>query len=128
MTINTGQIIQRPTTTVDGNFFIPPGVVDLRYKTEEEIRAEDANNDDPSPENSTPESAPEFEVVDVSAAPFAEGTGTPPANPEIPAPDWLTVVSQTVKFSNDGTSLVDVIIEVQDIPGVSLIDVAVTKT
>jgi hypothetical protein len=37
------------------------------------------------------------------------------------------VISETIRTAPDGTSLVDVVIEVQDIPGIQQIDVKVTK-
>jgi hypothetical protein len=125
MTINTGQIVQKPETTLTGHFFLPPNVVDLRYKTEEEIRA-DEQTDDPEATTEVP-GAEEPVVIEVPTGEFTDPLGTPPATPEIPAPDWMTVISQSVKIGNDGTTLVDVIIEVQDIPGVTTVDVAVTK-
>ena len=46
---------------------------------------------------------------------------------EVPAPPAaITVVSQTVKTSPDGRQVINVIIEVDDIPGVQNYDVRVT--
>jgi hypothetical protein len=121
----TGQIIKTPDTTVGPNFFVPPGVVDLRYLNEEEAAALDEETDVVD-DTTTPtdDGAVEFTIIDEAVE---DDTDLSLGSAEIPAPDWIQIVEQIVKFGEDGTCLIDVIIETQDIPGVQQIDVAVTK-
>jgi hypothetical protein len=103
---------------LDPTFFLPPNVLDLRY-------TESENADDGGEEvvdSST-------DVPPVDSAPEISENGeflTPEAAVQIPIPDGITVVSQTTR-SPAGGYVVDVVINVPDIPGVENFDVQVAK-
>ncbi|HEY6019984.1 MAG TPA: hypothetical protein VIY48_08795, partial [Candidatus Paceibacterota bacterium] len=49
------------------------------------------------------------------------------ATPTLLPPNNVSVVSQTVRVATDGRSVVDVVLEVDDIPGVIQFDVRLSK-
>ena len=93
-TINSGNVVAVPATTIDPNFFLPPGVVDFNYKFRDDGSA---GSEDGTTEGSGP-------------------TVTDPAG-ELRPPDWMTVVSQTVHITPTGSFYVDVVIEIENVPG-----------
>lgn len=97
---------------VSPGVFIPDGVEDLVYvrpDTDESfgLTGEGENIDYEITVQNDPESA----GVD----------GSPPI------PETFTIVSQTIRYNADGTQVVDVIAETDDLPGTDTIEVRVTK-
>lgn len=130
--IRDTDIIRTPEVTVDPRLFVPDGVIDLS------VRSSEIDSDNPTP------TADNGETSDDAADSSADtGTGdggdavyTPPTNDTpaesgeidmLPTPQTIEIVSQTIRIAPDGSSLVDVVIKVEDIPGVTNYDVRVTK-
>jgi len=106
---------------IDPNFFLPPNVVEMSY-----VDIED-NGD-----NTTERSAEtgnvvgmqyDDEIVELDDLPVEAGAASTVLSP----PDGITVVSQNVRVTADGKYVVDVIIDVADVPGVSGYDRSLTK-
>lgn len=95
-------------TVIDPMFFIPDGVEDFVY-------SENERNLESVPEEETGDDS--F-VTDEGGVNYFDGPDTP---------DILGVVSQTLRTTNTGAQVVDVVIEVEDIPGLSKYDYRVTK-
>lgn len=57
----------------------------------------------------------------------ADGNGEGDTN-RLPPPDKITVVSQVIRKKANGQEVVDVTIEVADVPGIIQYDVRATKT
>lgn len=112
--------------TVDPNFSIPPGVVDMGYS--------DPLSDETSQVERSAESGEIVAVTYDEVAPSEEETGLDDSvkNDQpisyIPTPDYMTVVSQTTRQTSDGRYVVDVVLEVEDLPGVSGYEVGISKT
>ena len=88
---------------VDDLFSIPPGVVDARRSGEVDG-----------------ESFYDFEDT-ATIGPILEDVDA-----VIPLPTSFTVVDQTIRFTSDGRSVVDVVLEFPDTTSVEAIDVKVT--
>jgi len=129
--IRDTDVIRTPEVNLDPRLFIPDGVIDIGTKSTE------IDPDNPTPTSDTGETSDD--AVD-------SGTGTgsggdvdyePPTNDDIPVesgepdmlptPQFIEIVSQKIRIAPDGSSLVDVVINVEDIPGVTHYDVRVTK-
>lgn len=93
-------------TILDNRFYVPPGVIDVRARGEEDG---DVYYDNP-----------EDVAVD---GPVLE---TPISDVPMP-PTSYAIVEQRVRVSTDGHSVVDVMIEFPDVPGIETIDVRITK-
>lgn len=111
-------VVNSQPVVLDPNFFLPPGVVDARYINDEDTAGLYDNNDPTGTDSDT------TEVVDDSTTdtPIVETPNTiqPPAN--------ITIVSQTVRAVADGRYVVDVVIDVEDVPGISTYETRLTKT
>jgi hypothetical protein len=113
MSTSSKEVIQRPDTVVDERFFVPPGIIDVR----------NVDPDDPEaggytdiPSDTSAGSLP-VEWVET-------GEG---ANSSLPVVQNISIVGQSVRIAADGTTLVDVIIEVDDFNGIANYDIRVTK-
>jgi hypothetical protein len=95
--INSDQIIFRPDTELDHNFPVPPGLARVRNA--------------------------ELIIDDEIQIGGDEGTGvsgddTESLDPDkLSAPESAYVVSQTTRLLANGTYVVDVVFEVEDVPG-----------
>lgn len=112
------------TVSVDPNFSLPPGVKDLSYNNPDD-------KTDPSLERS--EATGEviaFEYDEIWLGESDESSGDDdsnnPSNQLLP-PDYVTVVQQVMRQTSDGRYVVDVILDVEDIPGVTGYEVGLTK-
>lgn len=98
---------QNKQTIIDSHFFVPQGAVDIRQEnladTEFNYNSGVVATDGNAPIISTP-------------------TSTVPM-----PPTSFTIVSQHVRISTDGTTVVDVTLQFPDIPGINSIDVRITK-
>jgi hypothetical protein len=112
---------KKDETYIDPQFFLPPGVFDIKYAPGNEVNSE---------ENATEFSdydSGDSEVTETANDDDTWASVTPESNSVLPIPDTITIVSQTVKAAAGGGYLVDIVIDVPDLPGVENYDVAVTK-
>lgn len=108
--------------TVNPNFDLPPDLINLRYENiEEDYDNVFAQRD------SEVEAVVEYEDFygDESSDEYGsepDGTGT-----GIRPPDYISIVSQVARQTTDGRYVVDVIIDVEDLPNVLGYEVGITK-
>lgn len=132
--IRDTDIIRTPDVNLDPRLFVPEGVIDIGVKSNE------IDPDLPTPNPEDEDDATGADSGSNSDAGSGDGGDvvyTPPTNNNVPAesgetemlptPQSITIVSQTIRIAPDGSSLVDVVIDVEDIPGVPNYDVRVTK-
>lgn len=118
--VSSRDIKQRGPTKIDPRFPIPGGLIDAEYKQD--------NNQIPvefGPDAGGSTDASGVQVVDIggNVPPDAQQTTyayQPPTN--------IAIVSQTVRILPDGSHLVDVLIDVTDVAGISEYEVRTTKT
>lgn len=99
--------VKRTTTELDPMFFIPEGVDEFIYHDRETTY-----------ETSQEETGDDFFVTDDGDADYFDG----PATPEI-----IEVVSQTIRTTAAGNQVVDLVVEVEDLAGLSKYEFRVTK-
>lgn len=113
----TNKSISPETTVIDPRFDVPEGLASFVYE-------ETTNPDDvvTSPVSNV-------DVIEIyTGEPSIEETDSDDYTHDAPpVPQEFSILSQTIHMSPDGRQLVDVEIEVEDIPGVVQIDVRVTK-
>jgi hypothetical protein len=101
---------------VDPRFFLPPNVIDLRYEDINEMSSD------------APEQSGDIDVLivegDVDITDDFSGEGTD--EDRLLPPDYITLVSETVRVTSGGT-VVDVVIDVEDIANVSQFEVRKTN-
>ena len=114
MAISGKTISQTGPVVLDQNFTLPPNVVDVRY----------INESDMGGVSDTPVNDEEGTVIIVDGSEDDGGVTTPNV---ISAPTSMTILTQKVGIAPDGRFVVDVEIEVEDIPGVSTFEVRLTK-
>ena len=104
---------------VDPNFFFPPGIIDMRYEQKDIGITNDSNT---APNQSAELFGSAIPVDYTLNATPVEFT----SNSLLPPPSFI-VISQNVKLDTSGKSVVDVVIEVPDINGVTQIGARMTK-
>lgn len=94
---------------LDPRFYVPPFVIDVRQEGERDGGMDYRPGDiaDPGPTITTP----------------GNGGGT---NIPMP-PTTISVVSETVRITSDGRTVVDLVLEFPDVQGIEQIDVGMTK-
>lgn len=114
----TNKSVSPEITVIDPRFDIPDGLDSFVYE-----------------ENANPEELSTATVGDIdvqviyTGEPSVEETDLDDYTHDAPpTPQEFNILSQTIHMSPDGRQLVDVEIEVEDIPNVVQIDVRVTKT
>lgn len=124
--IRDTDIIRTPEVTVDPRLFLPEGVIDMSLKSAEiepdspvGVPLEDVLEDDNAVD-------PSDVVYDDGSAPETDEGGQEEVD-TLPTPQYILVLDQVVRFAPDGKALVDVTIEVEDIPGISNYEVRMTK-
>lgn len=114
--LNSNNIINVPKTEVDPNFALPPGVVGVGYLDIEEKEFQVAEDDDGNLNTV---------MYDATfAEPMLDDTGLLVT---LRPPDSVVVLGQSIYVSPDGKFAVDVILDVEDIDGVSGYNVRVSK-
>ena len=108
----------RETVYVDPHFYIPDGMTEWVYRAD----PTDEVSDDGSLENSA------LEAIDVPA----DVTVVDESNATIPemrlfAPDSVVVALQQIRRLPDGSQVVDIILEVDDVAAATKYEVRVTK-
>ena len=113
-------IKQTPPTTLDPNFFLPPDVIDMRYV--------DLDTQDTSIGYTEDGEIVGFLYEDATTAEFEEIVeGDTGSSSLLSPPDSVTVLAQEVRVTSDGRFVVDVIIEVPDMPGIVSFDQSISK-
>lgn len=115
--VSSRDIKQRGPTTVDPRFAIPVGLIDVEHKKDDTIPVEFGVDSEPTDGGGV-------EVVDIG------GNTQPDPQPTFPyqPPTNMTVVNQLVRILPDGSHVVDVLIDVVDVPGITEYEVRTTKT
>jgi hypothetical protein len=121
MSISAKQVKVAPPIEIDPNFFLPPDVVDMRYKEPDEENDSALVRDESTGEVVSVD----YDEVGVSDIDGSESGGSD--SDALFPPDYVTVVSQEVRVTGDGKFVVDVILDVEDIQGVIQYDVRLTK-
>lgn len=114
MTDSTRSVASKQPVVLDPNFFAPPGVVDVRYINENET-------DGIYPDDSEDTAGAENDIG------LPEDTVSDGTTDILQPPASVTIVSQTVKVAADGKFAVDVVIEVEELPGVTNYETRLTK-
>src|SRR5690242_20504265 len=105
MTDSSRTVASVQPKVLDPNFFLPPNVVDLRYVNDQDT--DGLYPDDDLSEDTDPDTG---ETTDSDLSVGNENPAlTPPAN--------ITIISQTVRPVSGGSYVVDVVIDVEDVPG-----------
>jgi hypothetical protein len=130
--IRDTDIIRTPEVNLDPRLFIPDGVIDIGVKSS----GIDPENPTDTPSATSAEAIEGVEVDDSGTTDDGEVHYDEPSNlpvesgdeeDKLPTPQYIEIVSQTIRIAPDGSSLVDVVINVEDIPGISNYDVRMTK-
>jgi hypothetical protein len=111
--ISSGRIVQKPEVVLDPNFFLPPGVTGMRLETLEERGRQSPGSIIAGSDGEVIDQELEFENPDIDSS--------------LRPPSWIKVISQTVRKGPTGIQVVDVVIEVEDVPGVDDYQVRITK-
>jgi hypothetical protein len=119
--IRDTQIIKTPEVVIDPRFFfVPDDVAGVRPATTEDLIPNDPENDY--------ESGIDYDadllIDEGGELPVDPGTTDTPGT--LQTPQTITVVSQTVRITSDGTTVVDVVLGVQDVAGATNYEVRVT--
>ena len=109
--------------TVDPNFSLPPDLIDITYSNPEEKEVTTTR----SVESGDLVASEYDEVFETIDNPSDQVVGIENQTLLYP-PDHIDVVSQTMYQTTDGRYVVDVVIEVEDIPNVTGYEVGLTKT
>lgn len=110
-----------PPTEIDPNFFLPPNVVDMRYVNVEENEDSTMARDDDSGE------IVNVDYQDTSYSELEDSEDSGPVSAVISPPNYAEVVSQTVRVTEDGKFVVDVVLDIEDVPGAVNYNVKVNK-
>ena len=114
----TNNYISPETKVLDQNFYIPEGITNWIY----EEKIEDNPLVDTTPPSEGDVDTTEDLTVGVADVELPEAITSP-----LQVPDTVTIVSQTIRMSPDGRQLVDVVIEILDVPEATVYDVRTTK-
>jgi hypothetical protein len=108
---------------IDPNFFLPPNVVDMRYINLEDAGDSATTRDDDG--DIVPVNYDNSDYYGSEEESAEAGTGA--VSPFISPPDTVVVVSQQARVTSDGRTVIDVTLDVQDVPGAVNYDVRLTK-
>lgn len=102
---------------IDANFNIPEGLKNVEIKPE--VEEDDSEH--------YLEDSVDFDLQDDSASEEESERDDKWGQEELQPPDSMTVVSQTLRTAKDGSQVVDVVIEVPDVPGAVNYEVRISK-
>ena len=113
--IKDTQIVNAPSVVIDPAFFLPPDVIGVIVS-----------------ETSAPSEREEDEILEAIVVNDVETGGEDISNPDdaedaLVPPSWLIVANQTARIAPDGNSVIDVVIELENIPGSINYELRVTK-
>lgn len=117
--IRDSSIIRTPEVTIDPRFTFPDDVIDLKQNHHDEDLPEAYDDNDYS--------AAISEVTLDQTVPSNDVLSEPETAHVLHAPQYLSIVSQTVRISSDGTSFVDVVLEAEDVLGADSYEIRITK-
>lgn len=109
---------------IDPHFDLPPNVLDVSY--EEAVLPASTDADDDTTGASTNELVDDGTVVGVDPEP-APGDGGGEVSLLSP-PTSMTVVDQITRTGTDGTTLADVVVEVDAAPGTAVFNIRIQKS
>lgn len=89
---------RKHTTKIDRRLDLPPGLEDLEYEIEDDLTAYDTEEDESE--------SPDYDLGDA----YEETSG----ESELFPPDYITIVSQTVRTLPGGGQVVDVVLDLPD--------------
>lgn len=107
---------------VDPMFYIPEGIDEDTWAYREDADEITVDNEDTS---LSEEASDEFGDVDSDVTIVDEGDASEDDAPMVI--DNLEVISQVLRRANDGSQVVDIVVEVDDIPGITNYEFRVTK-
>ncbi len=113
-TLNGGNIIQKPTTKIDPRLSPPLGVVDVVQSERDETNVYDSLEELEGDEESE-----EFLFLDQDVDPGQSMV--------LNTPGKITLLGQSVRQTKDGGTVVDVIIDVEEVDGATNYEVRTTK-
>lgn len=114
--LNSDQIITKPATVLDQNFYVPQGLLNVETASKD---ADDYLDVD---------TVLEFDADDL-LTPSPTGTDIGMGNTSgLQVPQTSTIVSQTMRILANGSAVVDVLIDVEDIQGITNYEIRLTKT
>jgi len=120
-TISGKNVTSTDEIVLDPQFFLPPGIVGTRVLTPDEIAQRAGSYVEEEVEAT-------FDYQDdVEGEEFFDPGFTIDNPALLDAPSSVTIVSQTVRETAGGQSVVDVVIEVNDVPGVTEYQIRETK-
>lgn len=112
--INSDQVVTKPPLNLDPNFYVPAGLINVTNKPQDDV------DDDL---DRTPTIVDANLIFPTSVDPTTTGDTT-----SLAVPQKVSVVSpQNVRTLANGTTVVDVYIDVEDIPGITNYEVRITK-
>lgn len=121
--IRDTQIIKTPEVVIDPRFFfVPDDVVGVRPATTEDLIPDDPDDDYLSGVDYDADLL--NDTVGTDIPPDEGGVVDTPGT--LQTPQTISVVSQTVRITADGTTVVDVVLAVEDIAGATNYEVRVT--
>lgn len=115
MTLNQHNIVAKPPIKIDSNAFLIPGLVNVEY----------ANPEDRAVSITEGFEGEEISIIYDEFTDVSEDTGV--ESNFLRPPDSAEIVEQIVRVAPDGRFVVDVVLEVENISGVSNYDVGITK-
>jgi hypothetical protein len=104
MAETTRNVVPKQPVDIDPQFFLPPNVVDVRYSQDKDPSQYTVGDDE------------EGQVIDDTIG----------STVGMPIPETITIISKTARTTSSGT-VVDIVIEVPDYPGVKEYDVRLAK-
>lgn len=117
--IKDTNIVKTPEVVLNPVFFMPPDVVDIKVGYEDTTQENIANTT--YSDIIDGQDATDFDVTSGQSTDTTESGETP-----MP-PQFMNVVEQTVRIAPDGKSVVDVVVEFEDLLGNNEYDVRITK-
>lgn len=118
--ITSGKVIQKPDIVIDASDFLPPNLLQVRTQNPDSI--EDAGD-------SSDESIGEGRDVTGEDDEDSGGINVGDLYPsDLPVPQDMRIISQTMRVGEDKKITVDVIIETSDIPGIREYEVRYVKS
>ncbi len=120
--ITSGKVIQKPEIVLEPTDFLPPGIQGVRTKTRDEMGPFNAGADS-SADELLVNPFPEEDEIDFEDTPPASGGDLG----QLPVPNDMKIISQTLRVGPDGKITVDVVIETSDFPGIEEFEAKLTK-
>lgn len=118
--IKDTNIIRTPEVVIDPQFYVPEDVTGIRPATTEDLIPDDPDQDYLSGVDY------DVEILNDGDVSINDGTGSIDTVDVLQTPQTISIVSQTVRFTPDGQSVVDVVIAVEDVLGATNYEVRIS--